>query len=407
MKCAIACLLAFSLVPAYAQDAPRAKGAEFLSAEEYGRIQVAPMPVSGKLPDSVSLEGYFPAPRTQGKLGSCTAWAATYCKAYRIYLASGLKGDPNDYLQSPAFVYSALTRQKCNVGTPIVSALQLFKILGSISWDELPYSDTECPDWQRLRSKARNNSYAAYRLDGDGDVLLGRIRNHLVGGDPVVVAIDACGEFDWPRGGVITSVSGPASACGGHAVVIVGYDDKLKAVRILNSWGEKWGDSGKVWMSYSVLRQRLREAYVDYGPGGANTEDLAWLLDGSTPVSAPRVAVVSAALLRDSIRSNIDPKILRSYGNASGEQIDVSIWSIWLNLPAEYASQVKFVGYYFDHPTFKHNPQRSLPNSSVFLAEWRGYGCVTNAWLVAHLKDGRDVRADFDFCAVTLAQRPK
>ena len=31
---------------------------------------------------------------------------------------------------------------------------------------------------------------------------------------------------------------------GGHAVVVVGYDDKLKRIKFVNSWGTGWGDHG-------------------------------------------------------------------------------------------------------------------------------------------------------------------
>ncbi len=36
---------------------------------------------------------------------------------------------------------------------------------------------------------------------------------------------------------------------GGHAMVIVGYDDKQGAFKLLNSWGEVWGDQGYGWVS--------------------------------------------------------------------------------------------------------------------------------------------------------------
>ena len=40
---------------------------------------------------------------------------------------------------------------------------------------------------------------------------------------------------------------------GGHAVLAVGWSDKLEAFRIQNSWGEDWGDKGFFYMPYSWL----------------------------------------------------------------------------------------------------------------------------------------------------------
>lgn len=45
---------------------------------------------------------------------------------------------------------------------------------------------------------------------------------------------------------------------GGHAVVIVGYDDKKELFLIRNSWGEQWGEEGYFYIPYSfVLDARL------------------------------------------------------------------------------------------------------------------------------------------------------
>lgn len=58
-------------------------------------------------------------------------------------------------------------------------------------------------------------------------------------------------------------------AAWGHAVVAVGYDDKLKitnarngkattgALLIRNSWGESWGDKGYGWLPYAYVQNRL------------------------------------------------------------------------------------------------------------------------------------------------------
>lgn len=50
---------------------------------------------------------------------------------------------------------------------------------------------------------------------------------------------------------------------GYHAIVVCGYNDQRKALRIANSWG-RWGDNGFAWLSYDVLAQALHwpEAWV-------------------------------------------------------------------------------------------------------------------------------------------------
>jgi hypothetical protein len=50
----------------------------------------------------------------------------------------------------------------------------------------------------------------------------------------------------------------------GHAIVAIGYDDNLYggAIRIANSWGEKWADNGKAWITYSDLQYWFDGAFV-------------------------------------------------------------------------------------------------------------------------------------------------
>lgn len=40
---------------------------------------------------------------------------------------------------------------------------------------------------------------------------------------------------------------------GGHAVVLVGYDDPKKAFLVRNSWGDAWGMRGYFWMPYAYV----------------------------------------------------------------------------------------------------------------------------------------------------------
>jgi hypothetical protein len=54
----------------------------------------------------------------------------------------------------------------------------------------------------------------------------------------------------------------------GHVMLIVGYDDARKAVRIQNSWGKKWGEKGFVWMAYDAL-EKLAQGTGVYIPDPA------------------------------------------------------------------------------------------------------------------------------------------
>ena len=93
---------------------------------------------------------------------------------------------------------------------------------------------------------------------------LAEMKAQLVRGFPVVVAMEVHQAFsDWTGGGVYAKTKGNAGASlGGHAMVVVGYADQLKAFKVLNSWGTKWGDRGYAWIDYAAFQNLTLEGYV-------------------------------------------------------------------------------------------------------------------------------------------------
>ena len=44
---------------------------------------------------------------------------------------------------------------------------------------------------------------------------------------------------------------------GCHGMVVVGYSDTYNAFKVVNSWGESWGDNGFVWIDYNAFTDIL------------------------------------------------------------------------------------------------------------------------------------------------------
>jgi hypothetical protein len=53
------------------------------------------------------------------------------------------------------------------------------------------------------------------------------------------------------------------SALGGHAMVVVGYDDNIRggSFKLMNSWGRDWGVNGFKWVRYQDFQYFVRNAY--------------------------------------------------------------------------------------------------------------------------------------------------
>lgn len=63
-------------------------------------------------------------------------------------------------------------------------------------------------------------------------------------------------------GGVYNETVASDSSGGGHAVVIVGWDDSRGAWRIKNSWGTDWGENGYAWIAYGSNRIGRHTAWI-------------------------------------------------------------------------------------------------------------------------------------------------
>lgn len=69
--------------------------------------------------------------------------------------------------------------------------------------------------------------------------------------NPLTVTMYVYRDFFYYTGGVYKYVSGPLA--GGHAVTIVGWNDRDKAFIVKNSWGSGWGENGYFRIEYSQV----------------------------------------------------------------------------------------------------------------------------------------------------------
>jgi C1A family cysteine protease len=111
-----------------------------------------------------------------------------------------------------------------------------------------------------------------YRLDTAHQLYasLGRIKQALYRGHPVVMSINANHDFQLAtlKGGVVSWVI-KADSCGaslcGHEVLVVGYQDSTQ-VRgggyfiVKNSWSRDWGDGGLAYVTYEWMQHSLLDA---------------------------------------------------------------------------------------------------------------------------------------------------
>jgi C1A family cysteine protease len=110
----------------------------------------------------------------------------------------------------------------------------------------------EAPPAAVLADAARDRVTTYMRVDVD----MLAMKQALAAGFPVVVGFDAFSAIeraDVERTGVLPMPSPGEQPIGGHAVLLVGYDDSASTWLCRNSWGPDWGQGGYFTMPYAYL----------------------------------------------------------------------------------------------------------------------------------------------------------
>jgi C1A family cysteine protease len=81
------------------------------------------------------------------------------------------------------------------------------------------------------------------------------IKAALVTCGPLVTTMMVYSDFMYYRSGIYKYTSGQLE--GGHAIILVGYDDATQAFTVKNSWGTGWGESGYFRIAYSEISTRV------------------------------------------------------------------------------------------------------------------------------------------------------
>tara|TARA_R110001632_G_scaffold29662_6_gene78599 strand:+ start:2590 stop:4044 length:1455 start_codon:yes stop_codon:yes gene_type:complete len=225
------------------------------------------------IPKSFSLKPYAPTPGNQGKQPSCVGWASGYgARTIAFAIKNNWKFNTTKINQnafSPSFIYNQIKSvgdNDCKRGAYIADAMKLMNGTGILMKSDFLYNPSSCtskPNSYGIQKASQNkilNFERLARWDNPYN-LVGKVKKALASKNPVVVGMFKYGRLSGP-GELWSAPTVPSK--GGHAMVVVGYDDTKYggAFEIMNSWGTQFRNKGFFWVKYDDFKSHIKTAYV-------------------------------------------------------------------------------------------------------------------------------------------------
>lgn len=248
-----------------------------LDKAKYATVPLAAPLMRGdyrKMPPQVSLRKYAPIPKNQGAYGTCVGWSAAYAARTILYARQKNMTNPLLVTQnafSPFFLYERAKTTldiNCQEGTSLATGLNVMKDVGAVKFTE--FSD-RCgkrvtPGHVQAAKEFRVKDFRRLFESETEARKVQLVKKSISEKRPVIIGMQCCTESFLNARGKEVWIKKPKEDLnpdGGHALTVVGYDDKKYggAFELMNSWGTLWGDNGFIWVKYSDFQRYCFEAY--------------------------------------------------------------------------------------------------------------------------------------------------
>lgn len=277
-------------------------------------------------PSKISYRAFTPPVQNQGQTATCVGYSVAYgLLTTQQNILMGITNENMKFFRAmdPNFVYALIKSygdQWCQDGTSMFDAIGALVDYGCKPMFFDPWLDCNSTTEISKFAMAAASNYRiedAYVLDMQSPNIVNIMKTAL--NNKRLVAIGAKLTPSFQSGATVQygswSPSSSEQSTGGHAMVVIGYDDYKNggSFEVMNSWGPEFGDNGFVWIKYTDVRKYLDEGYV-LEMNGYSTSNCGFG-DCANSVSRYRY---SSGNVYEGLISNNYPDVYGSYFYTSG-----------------------------------------------------------------------------------------
>jgi C1A family cysteine protease len=206
------------------------------------------------LPAKVDLRDQMPPVGDQKTIGSCTAWASTAAYRYELDRQHLPDFEPSELAQY-YWTRALEGTTKSDAGGTIRDAVKVLATKGAAPENLWPYDITKFAKAPPSMVTKTAKTHLALEYQSVPQTLA-EVKGALAAGYPVVIGISVYASFESSaveKTGVVPMPTSHEQMLGGHALLLVGYDDATSHFTARNSWGTGFGDKGYVYLPYAYV----------------------------------------------------------------------------------------------------------------------------------------------------------
>lgn len=227
--------------------------------------QSVPIRNKGNLPRQIDISAGIVL--NQGGIGACGSYsAAAEMTRVEYHRRKGKLDKTNAH--NPLFMYNMIHGYAADgsQGTTLYNNFVILQQKGCATFATYP------PELNARPTESAMRDASQYKIGGwktlaphSGD--LQELKLCLARGKGIIASFLVHDSFDQYEGGIYRPSGEKGVLRDGqrqsyHGMLITGYTDDERYFKVLNSWGESWGEKGYLYISYNDMPQILVEAYI-------------------------------------------------------------------------------------------------------------------------------------------------